>query len=79
MIYSKALDQEIDVISIRDVLDTEIWECDRDQANTLVREHRSEAWRIWIVEEIDLRQLADPETLQSIIEKKRAKPGPYLQ
>lgn len=79
MKYSKVLDAEIDVVAIKDVLDTELWECTRDQANVLVRDHRGEAWRIWLVEEVDKYMLAEPEDLLAIIEKKKVKPGPYLK
>jgi len=79
MPYSKALDAKIDVVAIKDVLDSELWECTRDQANVLVRDHRGEAWRIWLVEEVDKYLLAGPQEIQSIIDRKKQKPGPYLK
>ena len=69
----------IETTATKDVLGVEIWECTKDQANEIARLHRSEAWRIWLIEEIDKYILADPDLIQSIIDKKKNKPGPYLK
>ncbi len=74
-----AKELEIDVTATHDILGMEIWECNKDQANTIARQHRSEAWRIWLIEEIDRYMLAGPEQLQEVIDKKKNKPGPYLK
>ena len=60
-------------------IDAEVWECSRDQANSIVRAHRSEAWRVWLSEECDRWMMATPEEITRIIEAKRLKPGPYLK
>lgn len=79
MIHSKALDMEIDATQVTELFpDVEVWVCTKDQANALVREHRAEAWRIWLVEEVERYMLSDPDELMSVIEKKRVRPGPYL-
>lgn len=79
MPHSPALDLDIEVTSIYQLFpDVEIWVCTKDQANALVRAHRLEAWRIWTVEEVERWLLADDDALMSVIERKRARPGPYL-
>lgn len=67
-----------DVIMVRDLLGMECWECSKDAANTIVREHRGEAWRVWLTAECDKYLPADADLIAGIIEKKKAKPGPYL-
>lgn len=70
----------IEVTSTKELFPgVEIWECTRDQANAIARQHGSQAWRIWLIEEVDKYILADPEELLAIIEKKKQKPGPYLK
>lgn len=41
--------------------------------------HPSERWRLWTESEHMAHMLASPEELQAIIERKRKKPGVYLQ
>ena len=62
-----------------EILNTEIWICDRDEANKLAREHPADRWRLWLESEVDEWLLATPEELQSVIDRKRQKPGPYLK
>lgn len=63
----------------RTVLNTEIWECTRDEANALAREFPADRWRLWLHQEVDAWLLASPAEVQSVIDRKRQKPGPYLK
>ena len=74
-----AANLNIEVTTVRDLCGHECWECDKDQANIIARAHRSEAWRIWLVEEVSAYMLAGPEQIEMVIEKKKQKPGPYLK
>lgn len=68
----------IDVTSTRDLLGNECWDCTKDQANVIASMYRGEAWRIWLLEEARAYQLADADEIQNVIDKKKQKPGPYL-
>jgi len=72
-------DLSIEITETIDLLGHECWVCTKDQANEIARAHRVEAWRIWLQAEVDKYMSADPETIQSIIDKKKVKPGPYLK
>jgi hypothetical protein len=75
-----AKDLNIPVITAREILPgVEIWEVTRDTANMVVRQHRSEAWRLFLPEEIDRYMMATPEEIEEVIRLKRIKPGPYLK
>lgn len=69
------LEKNSDLLTIRHLLDVEIWECTREQANALARRHRSDSWRIWTVEEVDRWMLADADTVERLIQMKRERPG----
>ena len=73
-----AKELNIEVTTVRDLCGHECWECSKDQANIIARAHRAEAWRIWLVEEVDHYMLATPEQIVEVISKKKQKPGPYL-
>lgn len=62
----------------RDILETEIWECSPEEARAAWKDHPADRHRIWTNAEVSAHILSDPETLQRIIDQKRAKPGSCL-
>lgn len=61
----------------RELLGVEVWDCSTEEAKRIWTEQPAERWRIWSQEEVDKYMLADAATIQSVIDKKRAKPGRY--
>jgi hypothetical protein len=62
-------------VTKREILGVQIWECSPAEAKAIWTEQPNERWRIWSTEEVDKYMLAGPSEIQSVIDKKRAKPG----